>query len=128
MSAPLTRNLLLYDGDCPFCSNYVQLMQLRKTIGPLDVLNMREHPELAAHFRARGHDLNEGMLLQWDGKIYWGADCVNRLALLSTGNDLFNQINAAIFRKPCLSKALYPFMRAGRNLGLTLMGKGKMQY
>ena len=62
------------------------------------------------------------MLLQWDGKIYWGADCVNRLALLSTGSDLFNQINAAIFRKPCLSKALYPFMRAGRNLGLTLMG------
>ena len=35
-----------------FCSNYVQLMQLRKTIGPLDVLNMREHPELAVHFRA----------------------------------------------------------------------------
>ena len=28
-------------------------MQLRKTIGPLDVLNMREHPDLAAHF-ARG--------------------------------------------------------------------------
>ena len=28
-------------------------MQLRKTIGPLDVLNMREHPDLAAHFRAR---------------------------------------------------------------------------
>ena len=27
-------------------------MQLRKTIGPLDVLNMREHPELAVHFRA----------------------------------------------------------------------------
>ena len=65
------------------------------------------------------------MLLQWDGKIYWGADCVNRLALLSTGSDLFNQINAAIFRKPCLSKALYPFMRAGRNLGLTLMGRAR---
>ena len=50
MSDPAARNLLLYDGDCPFCSNYVQLMQLRKTIGPLDVLNMREHPELAVHF------------------------------------------------------------------------------
>lgn len=45
MSDPAARNLLLYDGDCPFCSNYVQLMQLRKTIGPLDVLNMREHPD-----------------------------------------------------------------------------------
>ena len=46
MSDPAARNLLLYDGDCPVCSNYVQLMQVRKTIGPRDVLNMREQPDL----------------------------------------------------------------------------------
>ncbi|MBB1626390.1 DCC1-like thiol-disulfide oxidoreductase family protein [Achromobacter sp. UMC71] len=120
------QNFLLYDGDCPFCTNYVQMMQLQKAVGPVALLNMREHADLAAAFRKQGYDLNEGMLLRLDGKTYWGADCINRLALISTGNDLFNKLNAAVFRRPCLSAALYPFMRRGRALTLALMGKKKM--
>lgn len=120
------QNFLLYDGDCPFCTNYVQMVQLQKAVGPVALLNMREHPDLAAAFRQQGYDLNEGMLLRLDGKTYWGADCINRLALISTDNDLFNKVNAAVFRNPCLSAALYPFMRRGRALTLALMGKKKM--
>jgi len=120
------QNFLLYDGDCPFCTNYVQMVQLQKAVGPVALLNMREHSDLAAAFRQQGYDLNEGMLLRLDGKTYWGADCINRLALISTDNDLFNKVNAAVFRNPCLSAALYPFMRRGRALTLALMGKKKM--
>ena len=120
------RNFLLYDGDCPFCTNYVRMVQLRKAVGPVELLDMRLHPDLVAHFRDRGYDLNEGKLLRLDGHIYWGADCINRLALLSSDSDLFNQVNAAIFRRPCLSAALYPFMTRGRALTLALLGKKKM--
>ena len=69
-------NYLLYDGDCPFCSNYVRMMRLRKAAGPIALLNMRDHPELAAHHRAQGYDLNQGMLLHLDGCDYWGADAI----------------------------------------------------
>ena len=119
-------NYLLYDGDCPFCLNYVRMMQLRKAAGPIALLNMRDHPELAARHRAQGYDLNQGMLLHLDGREDQRADCIHRLALLSTGNDLFNRVNATIFSSSCLSKALYPFMRTGRSLTLTLLGKKKM--
>ncbi len=120
------QNFLLYDGDCPFCTDYVQRVQLQKAVGPVALLNMRDHPDLAVAFRKQGYDLNEGMLLRLDGRTYWGADCINRLALISTDNDLFNKLNAAVFRRPCLSAALYPFMRRGRALTLALMGKKKM--
>jgi len=120
------KNFLLYDGDCPFCSNYVRMLQLQKAVGPIDLLNMRDHPDLAVAYKAQGYDLNQGMLLHLDGQDYWGADCINRLALISTGNDFFNSVNAAVFRNPCLSTALYPFMRTGRSLALTLLGKKKM--
>ncbi|MFY3433568.1 DCC1-like thiol-disulfide oxidoreductase family protein [Achromobacter mucicolens] len=119
-------NYLLYDGDCPFCANYVRMMRLRKAAGPIAILNMRDHPELAAHHRAQGYDLNQGMLLHLDGRDYWGADAIHRLALLSTGSDVFNRLNATIFSNACLSKALYPFMRTGRSLTLALLGKKKM--
>ena len=128
MSDPAARNLLLYDGDCPFCSNYVQLMQLRKTIGPLDVLNMREHPDPGGAFRARGYDLNEGMLLQWDGKIYWaptastGWPCSAPVATCSTRSTPPSSAS------PACPKRCIPSCAPACNLGLTLMGKRQMQY
>jgi predicted DCC family thiol-disulfide oxidoreductase YuxK len=110
----IAKNFLLYDGDCPFCSNYVRMLQLQKAVGPIDLLNMRDHPDLAVAYKAQGYDLNQGMLLHLDGQDYWGADCIN-------------SVNAAVFRNPCLSTAFYPFMRTGRSLALTLLGKKKMQ-
>ncbi|KOF54479.1 hypothetical protein AD428_06870 [Achromobacter sp. DMS1] len=125
---PVARNFLLYDGDCPFCSNYVRLVQLRKAVGEVALLDMRDHPDLVAAYKAQGYDLDQGMLLHLDGRDYYGADCMHRLALLSTEDDLFNRSNAAVFRRPCLSATLYPFMRAGRNVTLALLGKRRMRF
>ncbi|MFT5932039.1 MAG: putative DCC family thiol-disulfide oxidoreductase YuxK, partial [Hyphomonas sp.] len=36
---------IVYDGDCPFCSEYVKLLRLRDAIGPVSLVNAREdHP------------------------------------------------------------------------------------
>ncbi|AZY48480.1 DUF393 domain-containing protein [Bordetella avium] len=120
-------NFLLYDGDCPFCSNYVQWVQLRKAVGPVDILDIREHPALTAGYLARGYDLDQGMLLHLNGQDYWGADCIHRLAMLSFGSNLFNRINAGIFRRPRLSAILYPLLRTGRNATLALLGRKKIR-
>ena len=122
---PQSRNFVLYDGDCPFCTNYVKLLRLRQAVGQVDLLNVREQPELARTYAEQGYDLDKGMLLHLDGQDYFGADCINRLALLSTGNDLFNQFNAMVFSNACLSRALYPFMSAGRHLALRVLGRSR---
>ncbi|MCM2573568.1 DUF393 domain-containing protein [Achromobacter xylosoxidans] len=117
------RNFLLYDGDCPFCSNYVRFVRLREAVGPVDLLNMRDEPDLVRHYTGKGIDLNNGMLLHLNNVDYWGADCINRLALLSSGSGWLNRLNAAIFRSRTASAFLYPIMRAGRNLTLRLLGR-----
>ena len=120
---PAERNYLLYDGDCPFCSNSVRFVRLRDAIGPVELLNMREEPELVKHYTAKGVDLNNGMLLHLGNVDYWGADCINRLAMLSSGSGWFNRLNATIFRSRAASAFLYPIMRTGRNLTLRLLGR-----
>ena len=36
---------IVYDGECPFCTQYVKLMRLRETVGIVKPLNAREdHP------------------------------------------------------------------------------------
>ncbi|RJG05271.1 DUF393 domain-containing protein [Noviherbaspirillum cavernae] len=119
-------NYILYDGDCPFCSNFVKLVRLKKAVGPVTLLNMRENTDLASHYRRKGYNLDQGMLLHLGGEDYWGADCMNRIALLSSDSDVFNKLNAVVFRHKRLSKLIYPLLRAGRNVTLWLMGRGRI--
>ena len=114
---------VVYDGDCPFCTQFVKLMRLRAAIGPVRPLNARDPHPVVDYVRSRGVDLNEEMALVMHGEVYAGADCVNRLSLMSTGSGLFNGLVSKVFASPRLTRILYPFMRAGRNATLALMGR-----
>ena len=124
----MTGATLIYDGDCPFCSRYVRLVRLRRTIGPVELVNARsDHPAVAAA-RDRGLDLDAGMVLVLDGVDYHGDACLSRLALLSSRSDLFNRITFALFRRPAIARWAYPILRAGRNATLRLLGRPRLEY
>lgn len=114
---------LIYDGDCPFCSKYAQLVRFREAVGEVQMLNAREHPEIVQEMKGRGVNLDKGMALTINENVYHGADAVNRIALMSTGNGAFNAFTAAVFRSRVLSKALYPVLKGARRAALFLKGK-----
>jgi hypothetical protein len=76
--------------------------------------------------RRAGLDLDEGMVLKLDGRLYHGAECIHMLALLSTPSSWFNRVNAAMFRSRTASRLLYPVLRAGRNTVLRMLGRSKL--
>ena len=114
---------IVYDGECPFCANYMKYMKLKETLGGVRLVDARAGGPVVQRVLDAGLDLNEGMALIDRGQIYHGADCLNRLALMSTKSDILNRINAGIFRSPTLSRVLYPVLRAGRNATLLVMGR-----
>jgi len=120
------RAWIVYDGQCPFCARFVQLLRLRDALGPVELVDARKGGAIVEEVEAEGLDLDEGMVLKMDGRLYHGAECMHRLALLSTPSSLFNQINGAIFRSRALSRVLYPPLRSGRNLTLRLLGREKI--
>lgn len=117
---------LLYDGDCPFCSAYVRLVRLRAAIGPLAIADARSRPDLVREAAAQGMAIDTGMVLKLDGRYYHGADCMNRLALMTTASGGFNRLNRLMFRSPTLARVLYPVLRAGRNAALALLGRRRI--
>jgi predicted DCC family thiol-disulfide oxidoreductase YuxK len=127
-TVPADENVLIYDGDCPFCANYVRLLRLRGAVGPIRLIDARANPIERRAAMERGFDLNQGMLLFMNGQYYHGAECLNRLALLSTTSDIFNRITAVAFRWPAAARISYPILRAGRNLTLRLLGRRKIDY
>ena len=114
---------IYYDGDCPFCSEYVRFLRLRESVGVPELVNVREAPAARAELEAQGFDLDRGMVADISGTRLEGADALNALALLTTPSSFFNRATALVFSSPVLSRIAYPLMRAGRNATLTLLGR-----
>ena len=115
--------VIVYDGECPFCAAYVRMTRLRASAGPVRLVDARSGAPEVAEARAAGLDLDRGMVVKLDGRLYHGDGAMTALALLTTPSGAFNRLMRALFRRPALARVLYPPMVAGRNLTLRLLGR-----
>lgn len=114
----------VYDGDCPVCNTAADYWRLREAVGTLHLVNAREegsHP-LMREIKAKGLDLDKGMVVKFQDTCYHGADALHVMALLGTRQNWFNRTNAFLFRSKALSVFCYPAMRAASNLALKVKG------
>lgn len=118
--------LLVYDKECPACDNYCQMVRVRESVGDLIIVNAREESDVMDEITAMGLDIDQGMALKMGGQIYYGADAVNALALISSQSGVFNRLNYWMFKSKVLSSVLYPVLRFFRNLLLKILGKTKI--
>ena len=121
------RVVIIYDGQCPFCSAYVQFTRLREAVGPVVLIDARQGSLMVDEAVEAGLDLDEGMVLKYGGRLYHGADCLNMLSLLSSRSGLFNRFMAFAFARPKIAHLAYPLLRAGRNATLRLLGRSRIQ-
>jgi hypothetical protein len=68
-----------------------------------------------------GLNIDQGMAVKYQDTIYFGADALHILALLSTQSNLFNLITHWIFKSKLLARAVYPLMRNVRHFILWFM-------
>ncbi len=113
---------VVYDDDCPFCRNYCKYVRLKENVGNLHLVDARKELELMNEITKMGLDIDQGMVLKIDARIYYGADAIHILSLLSSRSGIFNRINYYIFNSEKASKILYPFLRDCRSLALKVMG------
>lgn len=118
------KSLIVYDGECVFCQNYVRFFRLREAIGPVELLDARSgDPRVDALWR-KGYDLDEGMVFAHQGRVFHGAEAVHVLASLSSRSGWFNRLNAAVFASEGAARLFYPFLKLGRRLTLKARGRG----
>jgi len=115
--------VIIYDGECIFCRNYVRLIRLRETIGRIRLVDARSPEPIVAEYQGRGYDLNEGMLFVFRGQVYHGSAAIHVLSTLSTPVSFFNKVNKYIFSNHTASCVFYPLLKVGRRVTLFLRGK-----
>lgn len=108
---------LLYDGECPICAGFVRFAEFRRRHPDLQLIDARTAPDLVADLRRRGYEINDGMVLVVDGRLYYGADANAKLA--SYTSDLSAAKRTAM---STIGATPYPLLRAMRNALLRLRG------
>jgi predicted DCC family thiol-disulfide oxidoreductase YuxK len=90
--------VIVYDGDCPFCRNFVLLMRLRETIGPVSLINARDGGAAVDRLLAERYDLNEGMAVIFGGRVYYGDDAVTFIASMAEAPSFLAWAIAVVLR------------------------------
>jgi predicted DCC family thiol-disulfide oxidoreductase YuxK len=71
---------LIYDRQCPICDYYCQRMDVDESAGKLQRIDARENSDLMQEITDTGLDIDEGMVLKLDNRIFYGSDAIHKLA------------------------------------------------
>jgi len=122
-AAPL---LLVYDKDCPACNNYCQMVRIRESVGELQLVDARDPSPVMDEISAAGLDIDDGMVLKMNDQLYYGADAIHALSLISSRSGVFNRLAYWVFKSRRVSQVLYPILRFGRLVLLKLLRRSKI--
>ena len=117
---------VVYDGQCPFSSSFVQLYRIREHAKQVHLVDARTPHPILAEIHERQFDLDDGMVVKLGDRFYHGAAAMQFLAILGSDDTVFNRLNRLLFRHPWLARRLYPLLVAGRLTTLRLLGRTKI--
>jgi predicted DCC family thiol-disulfide oxidoreductase YuxK len=107
---------LIYDGECPICRPTANALKIKQAVGTLNLLDARKAHPILSELKKAGLDIDKGMVVKFEDRLYHGADAQHLLALIGTTHDWFNRINVWLFRSKPIAKIIYPVLRAVRNI------------
>ena len=118
------QKLFIYDGECPFCNHFAELLDLKSSIPSLQIIDGRKNLDQLTQLYKDGYDLNNGAILIDNGKIWHGADAISWVcSQIKEPNDSLLELLRIIFASKKRSKLLFPFLLWGRRASLSFKGK-----
>jgi predicted DCC family thiol-disulfide oxidoreductase YuxK len=118
--ANANETLIVYDGECIYCKNFVTIVRLQASVGEVVFLNARSEDKRVLNFIKQGYYLNKGMIFYHNKMVFYGAEAVNAIALLSNDTTVYSWVIKRVFRYSRVAKTLYPLLRLGRYLTLRI--------
>ena len=113
----------IYDGECPFCNHFAELLELKSKIKNISILDGRENPDLMRDLFLKGYDLDKGAILLKDKEIFHGADAINTVCkLIKKPSSKLLDILSRTFKSSERTRFIFPFLVRARRLALISKG------
>ena len=113
----------IYDGECPFCNHFAELLEIKSNVTNIKILDGRKNLTLINSLLDKGYDLDKGAILLKDNKIFHGAEAINTICKqINNPSSSLLLLLSRVFKSTNRTKVLFPLLvRARRFL---LISKG----
>ena len=118
-----TNLTFIYDGECPFCNHFAELLELKSKINKISILDGRKNPKIIKSLLEKGYDIDRGAILLKDHEIFHGAEAINKICnQINNPSGKLLKLLSNIFKSNKRTNLLFPFLVRARRLALIAKG------
>ena len=118
-----TNLTFIYDGECPFCNHFAELLELKSKISNISILDGRKNPKIINYLLEKGYDIDKGAILLKDDDIFHGAEAINTICnQINNPSGKLLKLLSDIFKSDKRTNLLFPFLIRARRFALISHG------
>ena len=113
----------IYDGECPFCNHFAELLEIKSKINNIKILDGRKNSTLIKSLLNKGYDLDKGAILLKDQDIFHGSEAINTICKqINNPSSNLLLLLSNVFKSNKRTKILFPLLVRARRLALISKG------
>ena len=118
-----TELTFIYDGECPFCNHFAELLELKSKIKSISILDGRKNQKLVNSLWNKGFDIDKGAILLSGDEIFHGAEAINTICnKIDNPTGSLLKLLSNVFQSKKRTKLLFPLLLRARRLALISKG------
>ena len=115
--------IFIYDGECPFCNHFAELLEIKSEITNIKILDARKNLKLIKSLFEKGYDIDKGAILMRDENIFHGADAINTICeQINNPSSRLLLTLSRVFKSKKRTKVLFPLLVRARRFALISKG------
>ena len=113
----------IYDGECPFCNHFAELLELKSKIKDISIIDARKNQIITKSLLNKGYDIDKGAILLKGNDIFHGAEAINTICnQINNPSGRLLKLLSNIFKSKKRTKLLFPFLVRARRFALISKG------
>ena len=118
-----TNLTFIYDGECPFCNHFAELLELKSKIKNISILDARKNHIITNSLLNKGYDIDKGAILLKGEDIFHGAEAINTVCnQINDPSGRLLKLLSNIFKSKKRTKLFFPFLLRARRFALISKG------
>ncbi len=108
--------IFIFDGQCPFCNQFAELLELKSNIPNIQIKNARDNPsEIPC-----GYDMDvKGAILITNDEMLFGANAINYIcSQIKEPSDSLLKLLSVVFISGQRTQLIFPFLIWARRIAL----------